>query len=410
MSVTEVVMPSMGADMSEGSIARWLKKEGDPVSRGDILAEVETDKAVVEMEAYGSGVLRKIIIGEGIIVPVGRLIALIAEPTEDLPTIPNDEVSIDNEPDNVAASSANSNTNPQEIAAQTATIHPRTGRIKSSPVARRLAKEHGISLETIIGTGPDNRIIRSDIESVISAKESTGAQEPEKVFEKNTIPLTPMRQAIAKTVIRSKTDQPDFYVTVAVDMTNSIALRTSLNEVLKEENIKISVNDLVIRATVMAIEKMPKWNMSYNVDSLLANSTINIGIAIALDDGLVVPSIPDCQHKSLRQLAIEAHSLGERARAGRLSEQEMTGGTFSISNLGMFGIEEFSAILVPPQAGILAVGAITPTPVAHETDVVIRHIMKATLTVDHRVNDGAEAAIFIGRIKMALENPLSLLV
>ena len=416
MAVTEVVMPSMGADMSEGSIARWLKQEGDDVSRGEILAEVETDKAVVEMEAYGSGVLRKIVVGEGVTVPVGRLIALIADADEELPDVETEAAAA---PATAVAASAAVEAPAAAPAApvQAEAAPAPSGRIKASPVARRLSEEHGIDLATVAGTGPGGRIVKADVEAAVAAAPAAAPAAPVAApapqpppLAGEDIPLTPMRQAIARTVVRSKTDQPDFYVTVAVDMSEAMALRKRLNDALEDEGLRISVNDLVIKAIVMAIEKHPKWNTSFDGDKLKGHPDINVGIAIALEQGLMVPAILRCQSKSLKQLAADAHALGERTRAGRLSQQEMTGGTFAISNLGMFGVEEFSAIMMPPQPGILAVGAVTPTPVVREGGIVVRDIMKATLTVDHRVNDGAEAAVFIGEIRKALENPVSLLI
>lgn len=417
MAVTEVVMPSMGADMSEGSIARWLKAEGDHVSRGDILAEVETDKAVVEMEAYGSGVLRKIVVGEGVTVPVGRLIAFIADTDEELPEVEaaGAPVTPAAAPPGAVAAPAVAPAPPAQADAAPAPV----GRIKASPVARRLSEEHGIDLATITGTGPGGRIVKTDVEAAVSAAPAAEPSAPAPVSPSTPqppplagedIPLTPMRQAIARTVVRSKTDQPDFYVTVAVDMTEAVALRKRLNDALDDEGLRVSVNDLVVKAVVMAIEKHPKWNMSFDGDRLKGHPDINVGIAIALEAGLMVPAILRCQGKSLKQLAAEAHALGESTRAGRLSQQQMTGGTFAISNLGMFGVEEFSAIMMPPQPGILAVGAVTPTPVVRDGEIVVREIMKATLTADHRVNDGAEAAVFVGEIRKALENPVGLLL
>lgn len=400
--------------MFEGSIAQWLKSEGDEVQRGDILAEVETDKAVVEMEAYGTGVLRKIIVGEGVIVPVGQIIALIAGPDEELPAISPpgapapaaEQAAIPTQPVQTAP--------PSEAPAPAGAVG---GRIKASPVARKLAEEKGIDLAALSGTGPGGRIVKADVEAAAAAPAAVvpAASPPAPApvaapLAAADIPLTSMRQAIARTVVRSKTEAPDFYVTVAIDMTEAMQLRQRINEAINDAGVRISVNDMVIKATALAIEKYPKWNTSFDGDKLKGHGDINIGVAIALERGLMVPAVLGCQGKPLKQLAIEAHDLGERARAGRLSQEELTGGTFSISNLGMFGVEEFAAIIMPPQSGILAVGAVTKTPVVRDGEIVIREIMKATLTVDHRVSDGAEAAVFIGEVRRALESPLGLVL
>lgn len=422
MSVTEVVMPSMGADMTEGSIARWLKQQGDEVQRGDILAEVETDKAVVEMEAYGSGVLRKVLVDEGVTVPVGQVIGIIADPDEAIPEIEGSGGASGAEP---AAAAAEAEETPAATARPAAPPAPSEapageGRIKASPVARKLAGEKGIDLSTLTGSGPGGRIVKADVEAVAAsgpAAAATAAGPPTPApapqptaFAAEDIPLTNMRKAIARTVVRSKTDQPDFWVSVSIDMTEAMALRKQINDALEPEGARVSVNDMIVKATVMAIERHPKWNTYFDGDVLRANPHINIGIAIALDQGLMVPALLTCEGKSLKQLAAAARDLGQRARSGGLSQQQLNGGTFSISNLGMYGVDEFSAILVPPQPGILAVGAVMKKPVVRNDEVRVAEILRATLTVDHRVADGAEAAVFIHEIRNALENPMSLLL
>jgi pyruvate dehydrogenase E2 component (dihydrolipoamide acetyltransferase) len=219
-----------------------------------------------------------------------------------------------------------------------------------------------------------------------------------------------MRKAIARTVVRSKLDQPDFWVSVSVEMTAALEARQQMNHSLGDSGVRVSVNDLIIKAVALSIEKHPKWNMSYTDEKLVAHANINIGVAIALEQGLMVPAILGCQGKSLKDIAIASKDLGARAKSGGLTQEEMTGGTFSISNLGMYGIDEFSAIIFPPQPGILAVGASTPTPVVKDGELAVGNIMKMTLSVDHRVNDGAEGAAFINEIKGYLENPLSMVL
>ena len=422
MAVTEVVMPSMGADMTEGAIARWIKTEGDEIFRGDILAEVETDKAVVEMEAYGNGILRQVIIGEGVTVPVGQVIAIIADADEEIPSVDAPVAEAAPEPAAapvpVAAQAA-----PEPVAAAAAPA----GRIKASPVAKKMAAENGIDLASVSGTGPGGRVVKSDVEAAIAGGGSpapaaatpaaasapaapVAAAAPAPALLTEDIPLTSMRKAIARTVVRSKLDQPDFWVSVSVEMSAALAARKQMNDALADSGVRVSVNDMILKAVALSIEKHPKWNMSYTDEKLVAHPNINVGVAIALDQGLMVPAILGCQAKSLKDIAIASKDLGARAKSGGLTQEEMTGGTFSVSNLGMFGIDEFSAIIFPPQPGILAVGASAPTPIVKDGELAVGNIMKMTLSVDHRVNDGAEGAVFINEIKGYLENPLSMVL
>jgi len=412
----------MGADMTEGAIARWIKTEGDEISRGDILAEVETDKAVVEMEAYGNGILRQVIIGEGVTVPVGQVIAIIADADEEIPSVDAPVAEAAPEPAAapvpVAAQAA-----PEPVAAAAAPA----GRIKASPVAKKMAAENGIDLASVSGTGPGGRVVKSDVEAAIAGGGSpapaaatpaaasapaapVAAAAPAPALLTEDIPLTSMRKAIARTVVRSKLDQPDFWVSVSVEMSAALAARKQMNDALADSGVRVSVNDMILKAVALSIEKHPKWNMSYTDEKLVAHPNINVGVAIALDQGLMVPAILGCQAKSLKDIAIASKDLGARAKSGGLTQEEMTGGTFSVSNLGMFGIDEFSAIIFPPQPGILAVGASAPTPIVKDGELAVGNIMKMTLSVDHRVNDGAEGAVFINEIKGYLENPLSMVL
>ena len=412
-------MPSMGADMTEGAIARWIKAEGDEISRGDILAEVETDKAVVEMEAYGNGILRKVIIGEGVTVPVGQVIAVIADADEDIPDVNAPAADSPAKPEAAPAPVA-AEADPEPVVAPAAP----GGRTKASPIAKKIAAENGIDLASVVGTGPGGRIVKADVEVAVAgggtpapaltadaavAAPATPSVPPAGLLTED-IPLSGMRKAIARTVIRSKADQPDFWMTVNVEMSAAIEARKQINHSMSDSGVRISVNDMILKAVALSIEKHRKWNMSYTDEKLVAHPNINVGVAIALDQGLMVPAILGCQGKSLRDIAIASKDLGERARSGSLTQEEMTGGTFSVSNLGMFGINEFSAIIFPPQSGILAVGASTPTPVVKDGELAVGNIMKMTLSVDHRVNDGAEGAVFINEIKGFLENPLSLVL
>jgi pyruvate dehydrogenase E2 component (dihydrolipoamide acetyltransferase) len=454
--ITEVTMPSMGADMTEGAVARWLKKEGEAVKRGEILAEIETDKAVVEMEAYGNGVLRRIVVPEGQKVPVGRLIAYIGEPDDRLPEAAGGSAAraaagVAAGTGAVAASRASPSSTgapvapagqkpaavqqaaPVRVAAPPADRPAAVEageRLKASPVARKLAEQHGVDLSAVTGTGPGGRITREDVEKAIAeglkpvqmasaqaplqtptvaAAAGAAARAAPAPFAETT-PLSAMRQAIAKVTVRSKTQIPHFYVTASIDMTEAMKVRGQVNAALESEGVRVSVNDFVLKATALALQKHPKFNSFFEGDRLVNHARINIGVAIALEAGLIVPAVLGCESKSLKEIARASRTLGEKARAGKLTQEELTGATFSTSNLGMFEVDQFVAIIVPPQSGILAVGRVTRTPVVRGDQIIVADIMKATISMDHRVADGAEAAVFLVDVKKALENPVSLLI
>ena len=278
-----------------------------------------------------------------------------------------------------------------------------TGRVKASPIAKKLAEELGVDLSSISGSGPGGRITKEDVEAAGSGSGS-GNNEVESSVQGNLTPLSSMRKTIASVTVRSKTEAPHFYITSSVNMTNTLEKRKEFND---KSDVHVSVNDLIIFSSVNALKKFPKFNSSFQNDSLNVYSQINIGIAMALEAGLIVPALIDCQNKSLGEISSSAKDLVNRAKGngGSLSQEENTSGTFSISNLGMFDVENFTAIIVPPQAAILATGKVVPTPVVNESEIVVSQQMKATLSVDHRVADGAEAALFLGEIKNFLENP-----
>ncbi|MCH8235057.1 MAG: 2-oxo acid dehydrogenase subunit E2 [Chloroflexi bacterium] len=411
--ITEVVMPAMGADMTEGTVVKWLKSEGDEVARGDIIAEIETDKTVVEMEAYGSGLLRKIVVGEGVSVPVGDLIAYLGDAEDEIPetdAATNGAAA----PEESAAPEIPIARAPEAVPAQ-----PGTGRIKASPVARKIAAERGIDLATVTGTGPGGRITRADVEGLPAAPAAVAlppavspAPAAQVTLSGEDVPLSAMRQAIARVTVRSKTENPHYYVDMSIDMTQAMLLRQGLNEEIGEAGPRISVNDMIIRACVKAIIKYPKLNTTFAGDHLISHSDINIGIAIALEAGLIVPAILRTQNMSLLQIAAATKDLANRVRGdgGALTQEQNTAGTFSISNMGMLGVDNFQAIIVPPQSAILAVGAASPQAVVRDGEIVVRQIMKASLSADHRVTDGAEGGTFLGEIRRVLENPASLLV
>ncbi len=431
--IHEVTMPAMGADMTEGTVVKWLKSEGDEVARGDKLAEIETDKTVVEMEAYNAGILRRIVLGDGTKAPVGSLLAYIGTADDVLPD--SDGVSDTGEPQveetviqpeaeielQVAPPKPTPVVQPEPVASIVSAPAPPApsvegARIKASPLARRLANERGFNLAAIPGTGPGGRITRDDVLSFTPAPDfaSSGiaTSVPAVTIDGSDIELTTMRQAIARVTRRSKDEAPHYYVTTGIDMTDAMSFRSQLNAEIQESGTRVSVNDMIIKALAMAIVKHPKWNTTFHDDRLQGNDSVNIGVAIALDAGLIVPAILGVHNMSLVDIANASKDLGSRARGegGTLTQQELTDGTFSTSNLGMFGIDTFAAIIVPPQAGILAVGAVKPTPVVQDGEIVVRQMMNATISADHRVGDGAEAAILMNEVKDNLERPLRLIL
>lgn len=417
--VTEVVMPKMGYDMTEGTIVRWRKQEGDEVARGEIIAEVDTTKVTVEVEAYSSGVLRKIVVPEGQTVPVGEVVAIIADPDEAIPGLDEKRPRREEAPEakkHEEAEGAAVAVEEEKVPEEKKDEEP--SRIAVSPVARRVAREKGVDLKRIRGTGPGGRIIKEDVETFV-AKRPAEAPRPAPApvaavpsAAPHEIPheerdLSRMRQAIARRMAESKRVAPHFYVTSEIDMTEALRLRNSLNALL-EEGAKISVTDMLVKATARTLKEFPEVNASYFEGKLRVYRQVNVGIAVALEQGLVTPVISDCDKKPLAQIAREAKELVERARSGRMRPEDFTPGTFSISNLGMFDVEDFVAIINPPEAAILAVGSVIPRPVVVDGEVKVADRMRVTLSADHRVIDGAVAARFLQRFKVFLEQPLHL--
>ena len=398
----------MGFDMKEGTLVRWRKKEGDQVARGEVIAEIETDKATVDMEAYASGVLSQIVVEEGTTVPVGELIAVIGEPGEAVPDVGKVKA-----PSKAAAPDKPAPVAPaKEPAAKAAVTSDAAKEIRATPVARRMAKEMGIDLAQIIGTGPGGRITEADVRSHEGAPKEAAAPlkaSTAPVAAGGRVELTKMRQAIARITVQSKRESPHFYVTSEVDMTQAMAVRKQLNEEF-QDGTKISVNDMIIKAAAKALITFPNFNATYQEDHLQLNPSVNIGLAIALEQGLIVAAIEGCQDKSLVELAKASKDLVQRAQGGTLRAEEYTGSTFSISNLGMFDVESFVAVIFPPNAAVLAVGTVKEQPVVRNGQITIAQVMKATISVDHRVADGAEGARFLSDVKKHLENPATLLV
>ncbi len=401
-------MPQMGSDMKEGKVVRWLKKVGDTVARGDRLAEVETDKAVVEIEAFASGVLRQVVVQEGVTVPVGELIAIIAGAEEPLPERPAQKT---------PAAPAKSGAIASPVAPTPAPATPAAAegaRARSSPLARRLAEERGVDLARVTGTGPGGRITEKDVEAHAARQAAAPAPAGAPGQPRAAVPrreeLSRMRLAIARRMAQSKREIPHFYLAVQVDMTGALRMRQELNDAAQEGYPKVTVNDLILKAVAKALGQHPRFNAAFAEDHIELHPAVHLGVAIALPDGLIAPAILDCQGKSLAQIAAATKDLVERARNGVLRADEYTAATFNVSNLGPYGIDAFAAIITHNQAASLAVGTVQEQAVAREGQVVVRQMMTATLSVDHRINDGATAAQFLKYIKDLLERPAGLLL
>ena len=409
---TEVIMPQMGFDMVEGTVIRWLKAEGDEVARGEPIVEIETDKATVEVEAFASGVLRKIAAEEGTTVPVGQIIGIIASAGEDIPEVetPVTVPSTIDKPTVVKAPSEPAGD--KEAPAVDAAAQAKEDRVLASPIARRLAEEKGIDLALVSGTGPRGRITKEDVLAFESAPEAAPKASPPTApapsGEVQNIELSRMRKTIARRMTQSKQEMPHFYVTSSIDMGRAVAMRQELIE-LWEGDVRVTVNDLIVKATALALQRHPNHNAYYDDGVIKQNSVINVGIAVALDDGLIAPAILDCGNKSLKEIALASRDLVSRAKGGVLKPEEYTSATIAVSNLGMFDVDSFIAIINPMQCASVAVGSVQQQAVVRDGEIVVASMMQATISADHRVVNGAEAALFLNEIKGFLERPSSLL-
>jgi pyruvate dehydrogenase E2 component (dihydrolipoamide acetyltransferase) len=407
---TQVVMPKLSPTMEEGQLARWLKKEGDKVAMGEPLAEIDTDKATMEMQALSNGVLRKILINEGESAPLGQLIAVIAEPDEDIASVLSEAQAPEKkEPAAAPASKPADEPAPPPAAVEAAppVVHADSGRLIASPLAARMAKDSGLDLRSINGSGPNGRIIKRDIEAVLSKPRPAAAAVASASGYRDE-PATQIRQTIAKRLVTSIGPVPHFFLTIDVEMDRAAEMRKNINAL--DPDLKISVNDIVIKVAAAALIQHPQVNASFQEKFIRYYERADIGVAVAIEDGLITPVIRAADQKSLSQIAGEVRELAERARTKKLKPEEYTGASFSISNLGMFGIDEFTAVINPPEGGILAVGAMTPKPVVRDNEIVVRQMMRVTMSCDHRVIDGATGAKFLQTFKKMLENPLYLVV
>jgi pyruvate dehydrogenase E2 component (dihydrolipoamide acetyltransferase) len=413
---TKVLMEALSPTMEEGRLVEWKKKEGDPVSPGEVLAEVETDKAVMDLQARAGGVLLKQLVAAGTTVPVGNLVGVIGEAGEDVSAIAGAAAPTP-APAKAPAKVHGDALAPAPSAAPAATAaRGADGRVKASPLARKVAAERGIDLGTLQGSGPEGRIVLRDLENVVPAAAAAtpgaarGWTAEGPAFE--DVPLTQIRKTIARRLVQSIGPIPTFYLTTEVDMDRAWEAREALNAGAQRsaggEAPKISFNDIIIKAVALALRQHPACNAWWQDDHIRYWHEVHVSMAVAIEDGLITPVIRHADRKSLREIGAEARDLARRARERRLAPEEYTGGTFSISNLGMFDIDQFTAVINPPEAGILAVGSILEQPVVKDGQLVPGRRMRLTMSCDHRVIDGATGAQFLRTLKAMLENPLAM--
>ena len=433
---TKVYMEALSPTMEEGRLITWLKNEGDQIAEGDVLAEVETDKATMELAARGSGVLRKRLLQEGETASVGVVIGVIAGADEDVSAITGAEgaataagaagsgevkeaqttgaaVATETPASEEKAPAAQGEA-AQPVVKETAAGATADGRVKASPLARRLAQEGGVSLDGVEGSGPGGRIVKRDIAAALesapaAAATATGMPAAAASGGFREIPLSQMRKTIAKRLTQSIGPVPHFFLTIEVDMTQAMELRKRINERFADQGVKDSPNDLVIKATAMALLRHPWVNSAWTGDAIRQYDVVHIGVAVAVEEGLITPVVRDAHRKGITEISAEVKELAGRAREKKLKPEEYTGSTFSISNLGMFGIEEFTAVINPPEAAILAVGAAMDKVVVENGEMVVRNRMRVTLSCDHRVIDGATGSQFLQTLKRYLEDPMMMI-
>ncbi|MCW2134711.1 dihydrolipoamide acetyltransferase family protein [Arthrobacter sp. VKM Ac-2550] len=444
----EVFMPRLSDTMEEGVISRWLKKEGDTVHQGDVIGEIDTDKATMDLEVFEDGVLEKLLVPEGTTVAIGEPVAIIGDgsgtgggtapgTSTTQSTTAAEAPAAPSEPATPAPAGAPAAPSAGKAEAAEPAKPTPAGRVLTSPLARRIAAEHGLDPATITGTGPGGRIVRADVEAAAAAgegegrteKPGQGAQAGQPVRPSQTkaarpegaagqadtgadsieVPLTQMRKATARRLTESAA-APHFFLTNVVGVDRLFAFRQEVNQRYADSGVKVSVTDLLVRACAVTLHAHPQVNSSWAGDKILQHGRTHIGVAVAIENGLIVPVVRDADAKPLDELAAETRELAEKARAGKLKPDEFSGGTFTISNLGMFGIDNFTAVINPPEAAILAVGAATEEPFVQDGTLQSRRIMKLTMTADHRVLDGATAAAFLRDLKQTLEEPLRILL
>ena len=416
-----VQMPQLSDSMTEGTLIRWLVNVGDKVDVGDPLAEVETDKATMEMVAFDEGTIGAIYMDEGTKSPVGETLAVIIEEGEDVPDKPAASDQASSSDDDSESKEINDAEEPELIETETnessSTDNSDGKRIKASPLAKKIAKSKGVDLSKIKGSGPGGRIVKKDIETAGSISTqpapSTPAAKPKQKLteEDQRIALSGMRSIIAQRLLESKTQIPHFYLNVEINAQPLMDLRKQANSAAGEHDNKFTVNDYILKAVANAAASVPQVNASFDVDSIVQFGSVNLSVAIAVDDGLVTPVISGANKKSLLEISLAVKDLAERARSKKLSPDEFSGGTITVSNLGAYGVDNFDAIINPPQAAILSIGSIKNTPVvSDEGNIVPGLIMKVGMSCDHRVIDGAVGAEYLAELKKRIENPASMLI
>jgi pyruvate dehydrogenase E2 component (dihydrolipoamide acetyltransferase) len=409
----EILMPALSPTMKEGNLAKWVKKEGDKIKAGDVIAEIETDKATMEVEAVDEGTLGKILVAEGTEnVPVNSCIALILEKGEDRKSLENYaaktvDIAPEKEEKVVVA--------PAILHQQPAVSSQQQSVFKASPLAKRIAKEEGVSLLGISGSGPHGRIIKEDVLDFINSGGSRAGEIRRNPQEFLAVKNNNIRKVIARRLLESKQNVPHFYLSCELKIDKLQELRAALNEVaLHDEKgtpaYKVSVNDLIIKATAMALKKVPEANSSWTDDAILLYNNIDISMAVAIDGGLITPIIKNADQKTIQAISKESKELAKKARDGKLQPEEFQGGSFSISNLGMFGIDNFAAIVNPPQSCILAVARAVEKPVVEHGQIKIAHMMNVTLSSDHRSVDGAVGAEFLKALRHYIEHPILMVI
>ncbi len=407
-----ITMPKLGFDMAEGTLVRWVRNEGENINKGDVLAEIETDKATVEVKSPAGGVVRKLLVDAGAIVPIGAPIAIIGSADEkiDMPA------AADTKPQTAAKADAAVLTSPKVAPVIQTLVAPRAGPVRASPLAKKMARDTKVDLAHVQGTGPGGRIVRKDIEDILSAGPTTSrASSPsyqpaiQTTPTDETIGLTKLRQAIARRMAESKTTVPHFYVSHEYKMDAVMALRKQLNGYLPEDE-KLSVNDFIVKAVALALREFSNLNASFAGDKVIHHRAINVGVAVSVENGLLTVVSRNTDQQPLRQISAEVKRMAVGVREGKVKPDDIEGSTFSISNLGMYDVENFAAIINPPEAAILAVGSAREVPVVENGELKAGSRMKATISVDHRVSDGVEAAQFMQALARYLEEPLRLLV
>ncbi len=422
--MAEVVnMPKLGFDMAEGTLVRWIVQEGVQVQKGDVLAEIETDKATIEVETSASGVILKHVVGEGTAVPVGEPIAIVGEADEQ----------VDLESLLGKAMVQETAAAPQEAAGEPAPALESSpvqalerardarqmpdgrlpGGVRASPLARRLAAELDVDLAAVAGSGPGGRIVKQDVERALEEAEVAPPQYAPAARDRREtarVPLSRLRSAIGSRMTAAKQQLPHFYVTTEIDAGPLMSLRKDLNEALPDEAPKISVNDFIVKAAAHALDAYPNLNASLDGEQIVRHGQINVGVAVAVEDGLLTVVVRDADLKPLRLIAEESKAMIDHARAGKVRPEEIEGSTFTVSNLGMYDVDHFIAIINPPEAAILAVGSVRDVPVVEDGEIVIGRRLKVTLSADHRVTDGAEAAEWLRVFSAIMEQPLRLLI